>query len=92
MKLTGRDVGYDPWDACMTPPDDDVPDWLIDLSTELAEEIPAPNWCTDLDADRKLRAYFGGDWERYDHETIAHLCELTNWVLDNDYNREEAAA
>ena len=92
MKLTGRDIGYDPWDACMTPPDDEVPDWMIDLSTELAEEIPAPHWCTDIDADRKLRAYFNGNWECYDDETISRLCELTNWVLDNDYNREEAAA
>ena len=33
MKLTGTDIGYDRED--MAPPDDDVPDWLIDLSTEL---------------------------------------------------------
>lgn len=89
MKLTGTDIGWDRED--MTPPDDDVPDWLIDLSTELAEEIHAPHWCADLDADRKLRAYFKGDWERYDDKTIARLCDLTNWVLDNDYNRDEEA-
>lgn len=35
-------IGYDPWDACMTPTDDD-PDWMLDLSSELAEEIPAPH-------------------------------------------------
>lgn len=61
------------------PDYDDDPDWMLDLST-------------DLDADRKLRAYFKGDWERYDDETISRLCDLTNWVLDNDYNRDEERA
>lgn len=32
------------------PDYDEDPDWMLDLSTELAEEIPAPHWCTDLDA------------------------------------------
>lgn len=73
------------------PDYDEDPDWMLDLSSELAEEIPAPNWCTDLDANRKLLAFFNGDWERYDDETIARLCNLTNWVLDNDYNRDEEA-
>lgn len=88
MKLTGTDIGWDRED--MTPPDDDVPDWLIDLSIELAEEIPAPNFCTDLDANRKLLTYFNGDWERYDDKTIGRLCDLTNDILDWDYNRGES--
>lgn len=28
------------------PDYDEDPDWMLDLSTELAEEIPAPHWCT----------------------------------------------
>ena len=69
-----------------------IPTGCLTSASELAEEIPAPHWCTDLDADRKLRAYFKGDWERYDDETISRLCDLTNWVLDNDYNRDEERA
>lgn len=26
------------------PDYDEDPDWMLDLSTELAEEIPAPHW------------------------------------------------
>lgn len=60
------------------PDYDEDPDWMLDLSTELAEEIPAPHWCTDLDANRKLLAYFNGDWE--DMTTRPSLAFVTSRI------------
>ena len=90
MKLTRRDIGYDPWDACMTPPDTEPETWLVDLSTDLAAEIPGPRFCTDMDAYRALEKHFHGDTDRFDDETVATLTDMTNENLIWDYGRDEA--